>query len=118
MDDLGIKERTFYYYKEKIYQLSAEIQSKKNTAEVLAFEMQILKDRLSRMHRHLDERITATENMRARDLVIIVPVACDIAKAIFQLEKEGLSALSGINKRLLNNDNKIAAQQQQKISQN
>ena len=118
MDDLGIKERTFYYYKEKICQLSAEVQSKKNTSEVLAFEMQILKDRLSRMYRHLDERITATENMKARDLVKIVPVACDIAKAIFQLEKEGLTALSGINKLLLNNDNKIAAQQQHKISQN
>ena len=60
--------------------------------------MQILKDRLSRMYRHLDERITATENMKARDLAKIVPVACDIAKAIFQLEKEGLRALSGINK--------------------
>ena len=103
-------------YKEKIYQLSAEVQSEKNTAEVLAFEMQILKDRLSRMYRHLEERITATENMRACDLVKIVPVGCDIAKVIFQLEKEGLTALYGINK-LLNNDNKIAAQQQ-KISQN
>ena len=75
-------------YKEKIYQLSAEVQSEKNTAEVLAFEMQILKDRLSRMYRHLEERITAPENMRACDLVKIVPVACDIAKAIFQLEKK------------------------------
>ena len=36
--------------------------------------------------------------MKARDLAKIVPVAYDIAKAIFQLEKEGLRALSGINK--------------------
>ena len=69
------------------------------------------------MYRHLDERITATENMRARDLVKLVPVACDIAEAIFQLEKEGLTSLSDINK-LLNNAIKIAAPQQQKISQN
>jgi hypothetical protein len=53
MEELDIKERMFYYYKQKIYQLSAEIQSKKNTAEVLAFEMQILKDRLSRMYRSI-----------------------------------------------------------------
>jgi FixJ family two-component response regulator len=110
MEELGIRERTFYYNKEKIYQLSAEVQSKKNTAEVLAFEMQILKDRLSRMYRHLDERITATENMKARDLAKIVPVACDIAKAIFQLEKEGLRALSGINK--------LTSKAAQQISQN
>jgi hypothetical protein len=36
--------------------------------------------------------------MKARDLAKIVPVACDIAKAIFQLEKESLRTLSGINK--------------------
>jgi DNA-binding CsgD family transcriptional regulator len=36
MDELGIKERTFYYYKERVHQRSAEIQAKK-TEEVLAF---------------------------------------------------------------------------------
>ena len=50
IDEIGIKERTFYYYKEKLYKQSAEIQAK-NTAGVLAFEMQILKDRLSRIYR-------------------------------------------------------------------
>ena len=29
MKELGIKERIFYYYKEKLYQQSAEIQTKK-----------------------------------------------------------------------------------------
>ena len=114
MDELDIKERTFYYYKEKLYQQSAEIQAEK-TKDVLAFEMQILKDRLSRIYRHLDQRVTA-ENVKDRDLIEIVPLACNIAETIFQLEKEGLIALSGINK-ILNNDNKIAAQQE-KISQN
>ena len=36
MEELGIKERTFYYYKEKIYQQTAEIQAKK-TGEILTF---------------------------------------------------------------------------------
>jgi hypothetical protein len=48
--------------------------------------------------------------MKARDLAKIVPVACDIAKAIFQLEKEGLRALSGINK--------LTSKEAQQISQN
>jgi hypothetical protein len=112
MDDLSIKERTFYYYKEKIYQQSAEVQSKKNTAEVLAFEMQILKDRLSRMYRHLDERITA-ENVKARDLIELVPLACNIAETIFKVESEGLRALSDINKITSK-----AAQQYLRVSQN
>ena len=110
MDELGIKERIFYYYKEKIYQQSAGIQAKKKE-QVLAFEMQILKDRLSRIYRHLDQRITA-ENGKARDLVELVPLACDIAETIFKLESEGLRALSGINKIIINK----ATQQQ--ISQN
>jgi len=112
MEELGIKERTFYYYKEKIYQQSAEIQAKKKTEQVLAFEMQILKDRLSRIYRHLDQRITA-ENVKARDLIEIVPVACDIAESIYKLEIEGLRALSGINKLTINK-----AAQQQQTSQN
>jgi hypothetical protein len=29
MEELGIKERIFYYYKEKLYQQSAEIQANK-----------------------------------------------------------------------------------------
>jgi FixJ family two-component response regulator len=52
IEELNIKERTFYYYKNKLYQLSASIQAKK-TEEVMAFELQILKDRLTRLYRHL-----------------------------------------------------------------
>ena len=41
------------------------------------------------MYRHLDERITA-ENVKARDLIELVPLACDVAETIFKLESEGL----------------------------
>jgi hypothetical protein len=37
MDELGTKERTFYYYKEKLYQQSAKIQAKKPRALVHTF---------------------------------------------------------------------------------
>lgn len=48
IEELGIKERTFYYYKEKLYQQSAEIQAKK-IEQILVFESQILKDRLTHL---------------------------------------------------------------------
>lgn len=54
IEELGIKERTFYYYKEKLYQQSAEIQAKK-TEQILVFESQILKDRLTDMYRQLQQ---------------------------------------------------------------
>jgi hypothetical protein len=40
----------FYYYKEKIYERSAKIQAEKTVEQVLAFEVQILKDRLTRLY--------------------------------------------------------------------
>jgi len=52
IEELNIKERTFYYYKNKLYQISASIQAKK-TEEIMAFEQQILKDRLTRLYRYL-----------------------------------------------------------------
>ena len=106
--DLGIKERTFYYYKEKLYQQSAEIQAKK-TEQILVFESQILKDRLTDMYRQLQQRARA-ENTKARDLAEITTAAYNIAINIFKLESEDLRALSGINKLT----NKAA----QQISQN
>jgi hypothetical protein len=47
MKDLGIKPSLFYYYKSKINKASADIQPKKSE-HTLAFEQQILKDRLVR----------------------------------------------------------------------
>jgi hypothetical protein len=73
--------------------------------------MQILKDRLTRLYRQLEQRATA-ENTRVRDLIEIVPLACNVAETIFKLESEGLRALSGINKLLTS---KATTQQ---ISQN
>jgi hypothetical protein len=108
MEELSIKERTFYYYKEKLYQQSAEIQAKK-TEQILAFETQILKDRLTRMYRQLEQRASSA-NTKARDVAEITTVACNIAINILKLESEGLRALYGINKLT----NKAA----QQISQN
>jgi hypothetical protein len=46
-------------------------------------------------------RVTA-ENVKARDLIELVPLACNIAETIYKLEIEGLRALSGINKITIN----------------
>jgi hypothetical protein len=119
MEELGIKERTFYYYKQKIYQQSAKIQAEKTSAEeVLAFEVQILKDRLTRLYRHLEQRASA-ETTKARDVAVLATVAQDIAIKILKLESESLKALSGKNNKIYSKNNKItAATSQQHISQN
>lgn len=88
MNKLNIPRRTFYYYKKKVNEESAaEFQKKK--AEDLAFDMSILRDRLSRMYK------TAIDSCND-------PVTCDIPKTLeiaqklainlFRLEVEGLKA--------------------------
>jgi hypothetical protein len=47
IDELRIPERTFYYYKHKLYQRSADIQAKK-TEKSLFFAQSLLGDRLTR----------------------------------------------------------------------
>jgi hypothetical protein len=113
MEGLNIKERTFYYYKHKLYQMSAATQAKKRE-EVMAFEMQILKDRFTRLYRHLELK-AASPNTKAGEVVKIADIAQDIAVNILKLEGEGLRALSGSNS-INGIVNKIA--QQEEVLQN
>jgi hypothetical protein len=103
----------YYYYKQKIYQKSAEIQAEKTAAEeVLAFEVQILKDRLTRLYRHLEQRASAAST-KARDVAVLATVAQDMAIKILKLESEGLKALLGKDKKIgstKNNKTTAAAQ--------
>jgi hypothetical protein len=96
IEELNLKERTFYYYKHKIYQMSAAIQAKKRE-DGMAFEMQILKDRFTRLYRLLELK-AASPNTKAGEVAKIAEIAQDIAVNIIKLEGEGLRVLSGINK--------------------
>jgi hypothetical protein len=114
MEELNIKERTFYYYKHKLYQMSAAIQAKKRE-EVMAFEMQILKDRFTRLYRHLELK-AASPNTKAGEVAKIAEIAQDIAINILKLEGEGLRVLSGSSNSMNGIVNKIA--QQEEVLQN
>ena len=92
----------FYYYKEKIYKQSAKIQAEKIAEHTLALETQILKDRLTRLYRNLEQRAT-TATTKAKDLAALATVAQDLAIKILKLESEGLKVFSGKNKKITNN---------------
>ena len=57
MEFLDLKERSFYYFKKKLYEQSLALQTANKTEEVLAFETRILKERLIKVYQHLDERL-------------------------------------------------------------
>jgi hypothetical protein len=92
IEELNIKERTFYYYKNKIYQMSGSIQAKK-TEEMMAFELQILKDRLTLLFRHLYLKLESP-NTKLGQVAKIADTAQQIATNIYKLEFEGLRGLS------------------------
>jgi hypothetical protein len=72
--------------------------------------VQILKDRLTRLYRQLEQRASAATT-KAREAAVLAIVAQDIAIKILKLESEGLKALSDKN-------NKIANKAAEEISQN
>jgi DNA-binding CsgD family transcriptional regulator len=112
IEGLNIKERTFYYYKHKLYQMSAAIQAKKRE-EVMAFETQILKDRFTRLYRHLELK-AASPNTKAGEVAKIAKTAQEIAVNILKLEGEGIRVLSRCSMNGI--VNKIA--QQEEVLQN
>ena len=99
MEFLDLKERSFYYFKKKLYEQSLALQTAKKTDEVLAFETRILKERLTKVYQHLEERLTMiNEDPKVTDNIAEIAIAAfEVAKNIMTLELEGLRALSSIN---------------------
>ena len=94
-----LKERSYYYFKDKLYKQSLEMQKSRRTDEVVVFETKVLKDRLIKVYKHLDQRLTMiNQDPRGNDNIADVAIAAfQIAKSILTLEMEGLRALSTIN---------------------
>jgi ACT domain-containing protein len=90
MQELGLKRANFYKYKAKIYRRSAAIQSDKSEKS-LAFYQQILNDRLTRIYRVLEEKLT-DERTKGRAAARCASVAQEVAINILRLEVEGLRA--------------------------
>jgi len=101
MKFLEMKDRSFYYFKKKLYEQSFALQTAKKTEEVIAFETRILKERLVKIYQHLDERLTML-NRDPRpndDIAEIALVTYQIARNIMTLEMEGLRALSSVHEK-------------------
>jgi hypothetical protein len=98
MNFLNMQHRSFYYFKNKLYQQSLVLQTSKKTEEVLTFETRIMKERLTKIYNHLDERMRLiNQDPQITDNIAEVALASyQIAKSILTLEMEGLRALSGL----------------------
>lgn len=89
MVDLKIKRATFYKYKSNIFDIWGNI-SQMKSEQSIAFEADLLKDRLIRLYRLLDLRLH--QNQDEDDLSDIAEgasIAGQLAIAIFKLEYEG-----------------------------
>lgn len=88
MVDLKIKRATFYNYKSHIFDIWGNL-SEKKSQQSIAFEAELLKDRLIRLHRMLDLRLHQTQDDELRDVAEAASIAGQLAIAIFKLEYEG-----------------------------
>ena len=69
---LELKERSYYYFKNKLYKQSLAIQTSKKTEEVIAFETDIMRDRLIKVYQHLEQRLTmmnADPTQEGKDII-------------------------------------------------
>lgn len=100
---LELKERSYYYFKNKLYKQSLAIQTSKKTEEVIAFETAILKNRLIKVYQHLEQRLTMMNADPTIDdnMADIAVATFEIAKNIMTLEMEGIRALSAIKQNKL-----------------
>ena len=93
-----MKHRSFYYFKKKLYEQSLRLQTSKKTEEIVALETRVLKERLTKVYQHLEERLAMiNRNPEVSDNIAEVAlVTYQIAKNIMTLEMEGLRAISGV----------------------
>jgi hypothetical protein len=98
-----MKERSFYYFKKKLYQQSLALQTSIKTDEVLAFETRVLKERLVKVYQYLEERLAMLNRDPTIDdnIAEVATATFQVAKSIMNLELEGLRALSAINENKL-----------------
>jgi hypothetical protein len=87
MTKLGLKRRTYFFRKRKVYAIYGNIAQKK--AELLLEgEAHILKDRFLRLYRQLEQNI-ADSNTPLKHKARAAQVAAELAIQTFKLEVEG-----------------------------
>lgn len=91
MNQLNISRGTFYAHKKRVYQVWGDI-ARRKTEECIAFEADLMKDRLIRIYRGLELRLNDSKNDPIKDVADASAIATQIATAIFKLDYEGLKA--------------------------
>lgn len=114
INELKIKRARFYVYKAKIFAIWGDIAQKKSS-ESVAFEADVLKDRLLRLQRMLELQLHESKDHTLSEFAEACSVAAQLSIAIFKLEFEGfkMKDLRGsrelerqtISSRLLNSGN-------------
>jgi hypothetical protein len=94
MKELNINDRKlYYYYKQNLIETSRIIESKK-FQECMAFELHVLKDRMLRMYRMLDQKASDPKTP-ASIAIQCASHAVDVALDILWIQAGGINAVIG-----------------------
>jgi hypothetical protein len=94
MKELKINDsKLYYYYKQILIETSKIIQSKK-FQKSMTFELEMLKDRMLKIYRMLEERVSDPTTSLS-EVAQCASQAADLATYIFRLQVEGSDAVIG-----------------------
>lgn len=102
MDRLNIKKTQYYVYRSKLYKQHAE-RFMKGKPEDLAFHKNMLADRLTRLFRNAEIKLS-NQNLSQKDSAQILAMAQNIAVNIFKLEAEGIRILQTQKNNIVNQE--------------
>jgi hypothetical protein len=99
MKMLGMKFRTYYWYKRKLYEKYGALQRQK-TEESIAFHQAVLTDRLINVFRQLEIKIMEDrKNMKGEEVAVLAEGIRNMVIDLFRAEAEGFKT---INMKLAN----------------
>lgn len=81
--------RTYYAYKNRVAQAFGDVAKERTNSDTLQFDMQILKDRFTRLYRRLEQKMSGPD-VSTYDVAYASEVAMMIAANLLKLESEGL----------------------------
>ena len=103
--ELKMSERTYYWYKQKLYEHYANLHRQK-TEDIISYHQQLLHDRLSGIYNMALQKLTEDRNkMSGTEISALMQTMEEIGINIFKLEAEGLRATNrNLNKVIRKNE--------------
>ena len=95
MNALCLQERNYYKYKKRLETLLMEYQRKK-TYDTIFLESQLFKNRMLKLYKALENRVTSLDNTSGVEKAKCAEIAANIALDVLKMESEGIKVVKDV----------------------